>query len=82
MEFPSKGACSEGKCDSEAIENREYEEVRWGYPKGKEEIYVSYMEEKCTILNEMLEGNGNLNYVYKEFCGAIFSGLEKTVVRG
>ena len=48
----------------------------------KEEIYVNFMEERCRILNEKLEGNGDLDDVYKEFCGAIFSELEKTVIKG
>ena len=80
MEFPSKAVCSE--VESEAIENGEYEEVRWGYPEGKDETYVNFMEERCRILNETLEGNGDLDDVYKEFCGAIFSELEKTVIKG
>ena len=54
VEFPSKAVCSEVECESETIENGEYEEVRWGYPEGKEEIYVNFMEEKCRILNEKL----------------------------
>ena len=82
VEFPSKAVCSEVECESEAMENGEYEEVRWGYPEGKEEIYVNFMEEKCRSLNEKLEGNGDLDDVYKEFCGAIFSGLKKTVIKG